>query len=196
MTSAEAALERLCSPDHEVSAHYLIGQQGQVWQMVDEDQRAWHAGTGSWQGVDDINSRSIGIELCNDGASPFSAPLMEALGNLLTGIQQRHSITAHGVIGHSDMAPARKNDPGPRFDWARLARLGLAYAPWSDANLPIDATLFHDDITRIGYDAAAPESLSAFRHRTRPWATGPLDARDMALARTWAEAVDGPAASA
>ncbi len=196
MTSPEAALERLCNPDHEVSAHYLVGQSGQIWQLVEEDQRAWHAGAGSWQGVDDINSRSIGIELCNDGMSPFPDPQMVATEALLSTIRQRHAIPASGVIGHSDTAPGRKSDPGPRFDWARLARLGQAFAPISDACMDVDAVAFSRDLTRIGYDATVPETLDAFRQRSRPWVTGPLDNRDMALARAWAQAVDAQAASA
>lgn len=196
MTSARAALVRLCCPDHEVSSHYLIGQDGQTWQLVDEDQRAWHAGAGSWQGVSDINSRSIGIELCNDGTSPFPDPQMTALEALLKDIQARRPIAASGVIGHSDMAPGRKSDPGRRFDWARLARLGLAYAARSGDCAAVDPPRFAVDLGRIGYDTTGPDPLPAFRHRTRPWANGPLDAYDMALARSWADAVDAGSASA
>src|SRR5690606_35918468 len=114
MASAEAALARLCDPVAEVSAHYLIGRDGRIWQLVEEEARAWHAGTGEWRGRGDVNSRSIGIELDNDGRSPFAAPLMDALEALLPGILARWSIPTHGVIAHSDFAPARKIDPGPR----------------------------------------------------------------------------------
>lgn len=126
MDTAEAALERLCDPAHEVSAHYLIGADGRIWQMVKEDQRAWHAGAGEWAGQDDINSRSIGIELDNRGDHPFANLQMCALEVLLSEILARWAIPCAGVIGHSCMAPGRKCDPGPRFDWQRLARLGLA----------------------------------------------------------------------
>lgn len=126
MVPAERAIERLCDPEHEVSAHYVIGECGTLWQLVAEDKRAWHAGAGSWQGQDDINSRSIGIEMVNDGASPYAEPLMETLEALLPGIMQRWGIPPEGVIGHSDMAPGRKIDPGPHFDWARLEGRGLA----------------------------------------------------------------------
>lgn len=126
MDSAKAALERLCDPAFEVSAHYLIGGDGTLWQLVDETQRAWHAGAGEWQGQSDINSRSIGIELDNRGTHPFSEPQMVRLEELLSDIQTRWTIPAEGVIGHSHMAPGRKWDPGPHFDWARLARLNLA----------------------------------------------------------------------
>ncbi|MGH1354134.1 MAG: N-acetylmuramoyl-L-alanine amidase [Thalassovita sp.] len=129
MDTAEAALERLCDPSIEVSAHYLISETGQIWQMVDEEKRAWHAGAGQWGAVTDVNSRSIGIELANIGDCPFPEPQMAALEFLLAGIQNRWDIPPERVIGHSDMAPERKQDPGPRFDWQRLARQGLAVWP-------------------------------------------------------------------
>jgi len=129
MTSAQAALERLCDPEIEVSAHYLISETGQIWQMVPEEQRAWHAGAGQWGSVSDVNSRSIGIELANTGDHPFPEPQMAALEILLAGILQRWAIPPERVIGHSDMAPERKTDPGARFDWQRLAMGGLAVWP-------------------------------------------------------------------
>ncbi len=126
MESAEAALDRLCDPAAEVSAHFLIGNDGRLWQMVGEPWRAWHAGAGEWQGREDVNSRSIGIELDNRGTHPFSEPQMAVLEGLLADIMARWGIRPEGVIGHSDSAPGRKFDPGPRFDWARLVRQGLA----------------------------------------------------------------------
>jgi N-acetylmuramoyl-L-alanine amidase len=126
MQNAAAALERLCDPQAEVSAHYLIGADGTCWQLVDENMRAWHAGAGAWRGKDDVNSRSIGIELDNRGDHPFSNAQMERLESLLRELLIRWSIPASGVIGHSDMAPGRKIDPGPRFDWQRLVKQGLA----------------------------------------------------------------------
>ncbi|HBR42556.1 MAG TPA: N-acetylmuramoyl-L-alanine amidase, partial [Sulfitobacter pontiacus] len=105
MDSAEAACARLCDPAAEVSAHYLITGKGETVQLVPEDQRAWHAGAGEWRGQDDINSRSIGIELDNRGNHPFSEPQMVTLETLLRGIMERWSIPPEGVIGHSDMAP-------------------------------------------------------------------------------------------
>jgi len=128
MTPAAAAIERLCDPAYEVSAHYVIGEGGELWQLVEEHKRAWHAGAGSWRGQDDINSRSIGIEMVNDGQSPYAARLMITLEALLPQIMARWGISAAGVIGHSDMAPGRKIDPGPHFDWARLEAKGLARA--------------------------------------------------------------------
>lgn len=175
MESAEAALTRLCDPTAEVSAHYLIAGDGSVWQMVREEMRAWHAGAGEWRGQGDVNSRSIGIELDNRGTHPFSQPQMAALEALLPQMMARWSIRPEGVIGHSDMAPARKFDPGPRFDWARLARQGLAVWPEDRA---AEGT-FLRDAARFGYpveDEAA--LLAAFRARFRPHATGPAGAAD------------------
>ncbi|MBT5821081.1 MAG: N-acetylmuramoyl-L-alanine amidase, partial [Rhodobacteraceae bacterium] len=105
MQSAEDAICTLCDPEKEVSAHYVIGRDGAMTQLVDEAARAWHAGSGRWAECDDINSRSIGIELDNDGFSPFSATLMDALEDLLGGILARWEIPAHHVIAHSDLAP-------------------------------------------------------------------------------------------
>ena len=126
MAGAQAALDRLCAPEHQVSAHWLIAADGCIFRLVDEARRAWHAGAGAWGAVEDVNSASIGIELDNLGDHPFAAPQMAALEALLGEVLGRWSIPAQGVIAHSDLAPARKGDPGPRFDWRRLARAGLA----------------------------------------------------------------------
>ncbi len=183
MATAEAALKRLCLPEAEVSAHYLIGRDGTTWHLVEEDQRAWHAGAGHWGGVEDVNSRSIGIELDNTGDCPFPEPQMAALEGLLPGILGRWQIPPERVIAHSDMAPLRKIDPGLRFDWRRLARLGLSVWPSPDAaSQTPDELAFRSATTRFGYapDLAHETRLDAFRRRFRPWATGPLDALDMA----------------
>lgn len=180
MGSAEAALERLCDAQAEVSAHYLIGGDGRIWQMVEEESRAWHAGAGSWGGLDDINSRSIGIELDNAGTHPFSEPQMAALEALLHGIMARWSIPPKGVIAHSDMAPERKSDPGPRFDWLRLARQGLSVWPQEVDPLGRD---FDRLGLAFGYPSEAPESarLKAFRDRFRPGVDGPVSETDLRL---------------
>ncbi|MGV6848046.1 MAG: N-acetylmuramoyl-L-alanine amidase [Marinibacterium sp.] len=179
MASVRAALDRLCDPGAEVSAHYLIGERGRIWQLVDEDMRAWHAGAGRWHDVTDVNSRSIGIELANPGNHPFPAPQMTALEDLLRGILTRHRIRPDGVIGHSDMAPGRKSDPGPRFDWARLDRQGLSAPP--RARAPADLSDFRRLAARAGYTADAPDSavLAAVRLRLRPWARGGLSPDDL-----------------
>ncbi|MCV6596480.1 MAG: N-acetylmuramoyl-L-alanine amidase [Mangrovicoccus sp.] len=201
MDSAEAALERLCDPAVEVSAHYLIGSDGRIWQMVRDQERAWHAGLGEWAGEGDVNSRSIGIELDNRGDHPFSAAQMDRLEALLRDLMARHDLGPSAVIGHSDMAPERKCDPGRRFDWARLARQGLALwpAPISPPEAAaIDPELFAANLRAFGYPKAPPEILlDAMRQRFRPWASGPLTPKDMALARALAQlAVDPDAQSA
>lgn len=183
MTSCAAAIQRLCDPVHEVSAHWVVSRSGDTVQLVDESRRAWHAGAGSWQGQGDVNSRSVGIELDNDGTSPFPDPQMCALERLLTGIMSRHAIAPEQVIGHQDMAPTRKPDPGPRFDWARLARSGLAVHPRASAPRPAQQQAVLNDLVSFGYPGDDPvATLTAFRCRTRPWATGPLDGWDAALA--------------
>ncbi|WP_232830693.1 N-acetylmuramoyl-L-alanine amidase [Tropicimonas sp. IMCC34011] len=190
MATAELALDRLCDPVAEVSAHWLIARDGEVHSLVPEERRAWHAGAGSWCGQGDINSRSIGIELDNDGRSPFSEPLMSALEDLLPGVMARHGIGPGGVIGHSDMAPGRKVDPGGRFDWLRLVRRDLAL--WPDVDIlsikeegPCDIGELDSLLTEIGYPGDAPheDRLAAFRLRARPFFTGAADATDLARAR-------------
>lgn len=181
MASAKEAMDRLSDPAAEVSAHYLICKTGAVTRLVPEEQRAWHAGIGEWQGLQDINSRSIGIELDNDGQSPFSFALMDSLETLLAGILQRWSIPARNVIGHSDMAPGRKFDPGPWFDWVRLEAHGLAgqrgydFGP-RDGTLPSFAAVARDH----GYTAPVDDEtlLAAVRLRYRSFATGPLSPDD------------------
>ncbi|MEM7489564.1 MAG: N-acetylmuramoyl-L-alanine amidase, partial [Pseudomonadota bacterium] len=125
----EPAIKRLSLPETEVSAHYLICEAGGITRLVPEAERAWHAGAGRWGECWDVNSASIGVELSNDGASPFSAAQMDALEDLLADILARHNLPPQAVIGHSDTAPGRKRDPGPRFDWRRLALRGLAIWP-------------------------------------------------------------------
>jgi len=181
MTSAQGALDRLCDPQYEVSAHYLIGRDGQIWQMVDEAQRAWHAGAGSWQGQGDVNSRSIGIELDNAGDHPFSEPLMQSLEALLPGVLARWSITPDAVIGHSDMAPDRKIDPGARFDWPRLAVKGLARVSPAPRRAAGD---FAALATAAGYPVDEPDAtLRALRDRHAPWRRGPVSDLDLGLLR-------------
>jgi len=194
MPSCAEARDRLCDPTAEVSAHWLIAEDGTVEQLVDETLRAWHAGAGGWGGVTDVNSRSIGIELANAGDAPFPEPQMAALERLLNGIMTRWGIPPEAVIAHSDMAPERKRDPGPRFDWQRLALQGLSI--WPGAAEPVD---FAGSLRRIGYPEAAPETLlAAFRLRFRPGAAGPEDDTDRALAADLAARfpVDGRAGTA
>ena len=179
MPSAIAARDWLCAPESQVSAHYVLARNGTCWQLVREDMRAWHAGLGAWGSITEVNSRSIGIEIANTGAEPFPEPQMAALETLLAGILKRWRIPPERVIGHSDMTPGRKIDPGPRFDWARLARRGLAICAAPAA--PGD---FHANAHRVGYRVEADRHdalLAAFRDRFRPGARGPLDETDRSL---------------
>ena len=196
MESCAAARARLCDPAFEVSAHWLISEAGAVEALVPEAARAWHAGAGEWAGITDVNSASIGIELANTGAQPFAEPQMAALEWVLTGIMARWAIPAHRVIGHSDMAPSRKGDPGARFDWRRLALAGLSVWPEAAA---ADVAGFGSALRRFGYpEAPEDDLLAAFRLRFRPWARGPVDAVDAGLAcdLTQRFAVDVASASA
>lgn len=181
MATCAAARARLCDPAAEVSAHWLIDGAGRAEQLVDEAERAWHAGAGDWGGQGDVNSRSIGIELANPGDAPFPLPQMRALEQVLAGVLGRWSIPAQGVIGHSDMAPGRKRDPGPRFDWRGLARAGLAV--WPAPGALADPAGFATAARTFGYPALADGLvLAAFRLRFRPWAAGPPDAVDAGMA--------------
>jgi N-acetylmuramoyl-L-alanine amidase len=192
MASCDAALDRLCDPATEVSAHYLISEAGEVLALVPEDMRAWHAGAGAWRGADDINSRSIGIELANDGEGPFAAAQMRALEMVLVDVMARWGIGPDGVIAHSDMAPGRKADPGARFDWRRLALGGLSVWPQGAKLRPTFD--FIKDARRFGYpDAGEDLVLAAFRLRFRPWAKGPLDEMDASMMADLADRFGVPA---
>jgi len=187
MISEAAALARLCDPAARVSAHYLIGEDGRVLRLVAEDRRAWHAGVACWAGEADVNSRSIGIELVNPGDEfgyrPFPEPQMDSLVALARDILARHPIPSHRVLGHSDVAPARKQDPGELFDWPRLAAAGIGL--WPAAADEPEATppeaWFREGLARFGYclppeDEPLDEVLAAFQRHFRPEAvTGRID---------------------
>jgi N-acetylmuramoyl-L-alanine amidase len=175
MREADEAIAWLRNPQSQVSCHYLVTEDGQVLRMVDEDKRAWHAGRSSWRGIKDVNSASIGIEIVNPGHEfgyrPFAEPQMDILVPLVADIVKRHAIRPPYVVGHSDVAPARKEDPGELFDWARLAKLGLAMPRptrnlmdplWTDGGFLLA-------LERYGYDVAKPEAaVTAFQRRFRP----------------------------
>ena len=175
MLSADAALERLIDPEAKVSAHYMIGEEGTVTALVPEAKRAWHAGRSYWRGITDVNSASIGIELVNPGHewgyTPFPEPQMAALIRLLADIIWRREIELSNVVGHSDIAPARKMDPGELFEWPRLARLGLAL-PTPKPRI----RLLHENpgalylsLERFGYDISdGHAAVRAFQRRFRP----------------------------
>jgi len=175
MRTAGEALARLCDPSSQVSAHYLIDEDGTVTCLVPEDKRAWHAGKSYWRGESDINSASIGIELVNPGHEfgyrPFPEPQMDALLPLLADVMDRHDIPRANVVGHSDIAPARKVDPGEYFDWARLGELGLALEiPKAKMNLFYDNPgAFYLGLERFGYDIIdGRAAVAAFQRRWRP----------------------------
>ncbi len=192
MTSGQGALDRLTDADAKVSAHYMIEEDGRVFRLVDEDRRAWHAGVAYWAGATDINACSIGIELVNPGHEfgyrPFPEPQMQALEALATDILSSHSIPPHRVLGHSDVAPARKQDPGELFDWARLAAAGIGL--WPDADFEISpnapdlspgaqggaVTELQIALDRFGYevqgtgvfDPGTEAAVTAFQRHFRP----------------------------
>ena len=175
MADAASAIARLTDPAAKVSSHYLVAEDGQVVRLVSEMRRAWHAGKAHWRGIDDVNSASIGIELVNPGHElgyrPFPEPQMEALLPLMAGIVDRYGITRGNIVGHSDVAPPRKEDPGELFDWERLARVRLALPRprrhltdphWTDGGFLLA-------LERFGYDVVDGEAaVRAFQRRFRP----------------------------
>jgi N-acetylmuramoyl-L-alanine amidase len=193
MTTAAAALARLCDPAAEVSAHYLVDEDGAVWQLVDEARRAWHAGRSFWAGAININDRSIGIELVNPGHEhgyrAFPAAQLAAVELLCRDILARHPIAAERVLAHSDIAPGRKEDPGELFPWERLAEAGIGLWPDFTASIPQlednGILAAQRGLARIGYDmrasgkldSATRDALAAFQRHWRPaLCDGALDA--------------------
>ncbi len=176
MASAEAARARLCDPESKVSAHYLISEAGEVIRLVPEEKRAWHAGASYWRGLRDVNSASVGIELDHPGHAlgyrPFSEPQFEALVPLLHRIARAHDIPRSNVVGHSDVAPARKIDPGELFPWDRLAgyRLCLVRPEKLELGDPFDNDgAFYLALERFGYDITeGRKAVEAFQRRWRP----------------------------
>ncbi len=132
--SLEESLEYLTREEHQVSAHYLIDTDGSLYQLVDDKKRAWHAGISHWKGVDNINHNSIGIEIQNAGFKrgkwhPFPEKQIDILLKLLNHLIEKHDIPTDNIIGHSDIAPERKIDPGPLFPWELLYEKGFGYDP-------------------------------------------------------------------
>jgi N-acetylmuramoyl-L-alanine amidase len=197
MASAPRAIDWLSRPESHVSCHYVIDEDGRITQMVAESTRAWHAGVSFWQGETDINSASIGIEIQNpgheDGYHPFPRAQMRGVRDLARDIIARHDISPERVLAHSDIAPARKIDPGEKFDWAWLAKVGIGH--WIEpvaidpkdpgvASGPhtVDTELMQTLLTRYGYDTAACPAfdnslqinVKAFQRHFRP---GRVDGR-------------------
>lgn len=175
MLSAQEAIARLCDPQSGVSAHYLVSRSGEIVRMVPEERRAWHAGRSYWRGQTRLNHDSIGIELDNpghlNGYVPFTDAQIEALVPLIADIKKRHGITRGNIVGHSDIAPARKRDPGELFPWGHLARLRLALPRPTRNLIDPDWTQagFLLALERFGYDVSDPmAAIMAFQRRFRP----------------------------
>jgi N-acetylmuramoyl-L-alanine amidase len=175
MPNAEGALDRLTSPEAKVSCHYFIDEDGTTYRLVDESMRAWHAGKSRWRGITDVNSASVGIEIVNPGHEfwyrAFPDEQIAALIPLIADIKDRHGISRGNVVGHSDVAPARKEDPGELFPWEALAKRRLALPSpsrelvdpyWTDAGFLLA-------LERFGYDVTeAQKAVIAFQRRFRP----------------------------
>lgn len=181
MPDSASALDRLASPEAGVSAHYLVDEDGTIYRMVDERKRAWHAGKSRWRGISDVNSASVGIEIVNPGHEfgyrSFPDEQIAALIPLVAAIKDRHGISRGNVVAHSDIAPARKQDPGELFPWEALARRRLALPSpvrnlvdpfWTDAGFLLA-------LERFGYDVSDPDkAVLAFQRRFRPERLDPV----------------------
>ncbi|WP_421783645.1 N-acetylmuramoyl-L-alanine amidase [Kiloniella litopenaei] len=185
MQTGQEALERLCAPEAQVSAHYLVEEDGEVFQLVSEENRAWHAGLAYWKGVTDINSCSIGIEIVNPGHEwgyrYFPTAQMDSVIKLSKRIIEQHVIPPHRVLAHSDVAPERKEDPGELFDWQFLAQHGVGL--WPDTTTQSDNLLQDEFVLKLGeygynVDIESPTgsltkaAIIAFQRHFRP---GKLD---------------------
>ena len=206
MPTLDEALQRLRDPGAKVSAHYLVDEAGAVYALVPEGRRAWHAGVAKWRGSGEVNARSIGVELANPGHEwgykPYPKAQMAALIELCRAILSRHPIPPDGVLGHSDVAPGRKRDPGELFDWRRLAEAGIGlwpeagFAPSKEApelepgvsgaavldlQLALDAFGYQVEGTGL-YDVATRDAVGAFQRHWRPGAIdGAADAETQSL---------------
>ena len=204
LPTAEEALDRLCDPAAEVSAHYTIDEDGTCYRHVPEDRRAWHAGRSSWHGETDINGLSIGIEVVNPGHEfgyrPFPEAQMATVIDLAGDILARHPIPAERVLGHADVAPARKQDPGELFDWPRLAAAGIGLWPGETGPAEMSVTEAQAALADIGYgvprtgvlDADTRLVVTAFQRHFRPSnVDGALDPETVGRIAAVAELIDG-----
>ncbi|GAA0614283.1 N-acetylmuramoyl-L-alanine amidase [Thalassospira tepidiphila] len=208
MQSGADALERLCDPESSVSSHYLIEEDGRIFQLVDEEKRAWHAGLGIWQGCQDVNSHSIGIEIVNPGHEygyrPFPDIQIKSVIELAQDILKRHEIPASRIIAHSDMAPDRKEDPGELFPWQQLAENGIGLWPGCSGvpampsnmvDAPTTPDEFHALLDAIGYGAAtsdedkAKRTIAFQRHWRQNDISGDVDSECIAVAKVLASAI-------
>ena len=183
-TTAQGSLNILRSGNDEgpVSAHYLIGRDGHIYQLVADEQRAWHAGAGRWGSITDVNSASIGIELDNDGQSAFAPVQIDSLLRLLTDLTGRLRIARTQIIGHEDLAPGRKNDPGPLFPWKQLADAGFGLWPQGPLVDPPPGFDPWMALGLIGYPLDnRVATVQSFHHHFRGIGGGTLDAQDLRL---------------
>lgn len=215
METGTAALERMCDAEAKVSAHYMVEEDGCIFQLVDEDKRAWHAGVSEWQGETNINSNSIGIEIVNGGHDwpltdgslpPFSDVQINAVIALSKDIMNRHGELT--LLGHSDIAPARKIDPGEHFPWAGLAAAGLGYWPHlsgEDRRVLFEAgardrgvSILQSGLAYIGYsarvtgilDEVSVKIIEALQRRYRPdQVDGIVDIHTMEIVKALSESI-------
>lgn len=184
MESGKAALERMRDPESKVSAHYMVEEDARVFRLVDEDKRAWHAGVSEWAGETDINSLSIGIEIVN-GGHDYGLPdypdrQIHAVISLVKELMVRHDIPPHRVVGHSDIAPGRKQDPGEKFPWPLLSEAGCSIFP----KVLVESGEAVEQLAAIGYgfEAGKTAVIQAFQRRFRPQCVdGQLDEETQAL---------------
>ncbi|MDP6388276.1 MAG: N-acetylmuramoyl-L-alanine amidase [Alphaproteobacteria bacterium] len=183
MDSAAAALAHLTEEGTKVSAHYMVDEAGEIYHLVDEDMRAWHAGEAFWRGHTDINDRSIGIEIVNPGHEfgyrRFPEAQMASLLDLMDEVLARHPIPPRNTVGHSDIAPERKRDPGELFDWRRLAAEGIGLWP---APRGAEIDMMPIMLAAFGYDPGAEGVITAFQRHFRPdRITGEADLETVSL---------------
>ena len=190
--STEKSLERLCDPVHEVSCHYLIDPSGLCYQLVDINKRAWHAGKSYWRGYYDLNSRSLGVELVNSGNEDYPEVQMKSLIKLLQNLIETLTLNPKNILGHSDISPARKLDPGKWFNWQKLSDNGVGFFPEVSVPIACDKQEFKAQAKRAGFNpnANAEHVLKTFRNRCRPNFTGKFDGYDCALMEKFADAFD------
>lgn len=211
MENGPVALERMCSARSKVAAHYMVEEDGQVFQLVDEERRAWHAGVSSWQGAIDINSASVGIEIVNGGHDydlpDFPAAQIQVVTALSKAIIERRGIQMMNVVGHSDIAPARKQDPGEKFPWRALASAGVGFWPTNiskDQRVLFEkgsndrgVAILQSGLAFVGYgvevngkmDAQTCDVVSAVQRRYRPDSiTGEVDVQTMEIITKLADA--------
>jgi N-acetylmuramoyl-L-alanine amidase len=177
MRNSDDARHKLCNPDSakKVSAHYLVDEDGTVYRLVPDERRAWHAGVSYWRGNININQRSIGIEIVNPGHEfgyrLFPEGQMVSVAELCLDILTRHAIPARNVVGHSDVAPERKQDPGELFDWRWLAEQGIGLWPAVNSAIQVQAAMQNPEssLSSYGYECSNPEaSITAFQRHFRP----------------------------